>query len=73
MHFTHVLWAVSTYSPVGSRSSKINGACVDEMNLKYALHWNPNIISFHTMPVYTHKHMHTCFLKPFEDSEPMGF
>ena len=23
-------------------------------------------------PVDTHKHMHTCILKPFEDSEPMG-
>ena len=49
-------------SPVGSLSS--NGmriACVDGINLKYALRWHiyPHISSLRTMPVYTHKHAHT--------------
>ena len=52
--------------------------CVDEMNLKYALHWRMHytgISTYQFIPYYAsiiHKHMHTCILKTFEDSEPMG-
>ena len=67
---------MSTFSPVGSRSS--DGmrvcvcVCVDGMNLKYALPWHIHISvhSIHASAV--HKHMHTRILKPFEDSEPTG-
>ena len=45
---------------------------VDEMNLKYALHW---LIQIEFIPYYTsatHKYTHARILKPFEDSEPTG-
>ena len=47
--------------------------CVDEMNMKYALLWYIHR-SVHSVlcQCYTHKHMHTRILKPFEDSEPTG-
>ena len=28
--------------------------------------------SFHTVPVYTHKHTHKCILIPFDDSKLKG-
>ena len=69
------LMAMTTFSPVGLRSS--NGmrmcvrVCVDGMNLTYALHWLIHI-SVHSVlcQCYTQAHAHTHILKPSEDSEP---
>ena len=38
----------------------------------YSMLAYPHINSFRTVPVLQpiHKHMHTCILMPFEDSEP---
>ena len=66
-------WALSTFSPIGLRSS--NGmrmcdcecVCVYGMNLKYAWH---QFIPYYAGAI--HKHTHTHILKPFEDSEPTG-
>ena len=45
-------------------------ACVDGMNLKYALRWHIHIDQF--ILCYTQAHAHTHILKPFEDREPTG-
>ena len=48
-------------------------ACVDGMNLKYALRWHIHIYQF--IPYCasaTHAHTHTRILRPFEDSDPTG-
>ena len=74
-----VLPAMSTFSPTSLQSSNGMRMCVRahthvfvcKRNLKYALCWLIHISSFCTMPVYTHKHMHTCIHIPFEDSKLM--
>ena len=73
---------MSTFSPVGSRSSNGMSECVcvcvcmsvcvcvcgrNELEVCTTLAY-PHISSFRTMP---HK-LHTHTLKPFEDSEPTG-
>ena len=75
---------MSTFSPVGSRSSDgmRTCVCVDGMNLKYALqrHIRPLTYIYQFIPcnasviLYTqvHTHTHTRILKPFEDSKLMG-
>ena len=64
---------MSTFSPVGLRSSNgmrmCVGVCVYGMNLKYALPWHINI-SVHSILCQCHKHTH--ILRPFEDSKPTG-
>ena len=68
---------MSTFSPVGSRSSNGMRMCVcvcvrgrNDLEVCSTLAY-PHISSFRTMPVL-HRNKHTRILKAFEDSEPTG-
>ena len=46
--------------------------CVDEMNLKYDLHWHIHISVLSMLCHCRCIHTNTCILKPLKDSEPTG-